>query len=95
MSFRRLFFLAPARGKKSMLEIVGLISYGIGWIWLLLALFAQIAGLVVDGPILFSSWPSSLNEWVIVVVAGFLFYPTIGLFGFFLFRGLTYLLARR
>ena len=92
---RRLFFPAPSNGSKSALGIVGLIIYGIGWIWLLLWLIAEIAGLIVDGPMLFSDWPSSIGQWAIIIGIGILLFPMIGLVGFLLCRGLLYVLTKR
>lgn len=95
MNVRSLFFLAPPDGRKSALVTAGLIAYGIGWMWLCLALVLQVVGLIVDGPMVFSNWPSSIGQWVIILVGGLLFYPVIGLVGFLLFRSLTYVLAKR
>ena len=94
-AMRRLFFPAPSNGSRSALGVVGLIIYGIGWIWLLLWLIAEIAALIVDWPVLFSDWPSSIGQWAIAIGIGILLFPMIGLVGFLLCRGLLYVLANR
>lgn len=90
-----LFFPKPSNGKKTASEQLGLILYGLGWVWLILWLILEFAALIIDGALMFSEWPSTPTQWVLVIGVGFLLYPTIGLVGFFLGRGSLYLLARR